>query len=116
MNHVNVTDWQLILSDVMIQPFNISTDGSYGAIEDCTADSKDDWLVPGKFNYKFKYSEYHVIWIDGILLIFQLLLDQFSVDLSLLLSLLTLLDAENIQTTMKVQTENQWDKTEFFFT
>jgi len=46
VNHVNVTDWQLILSDVMIQPFNISTDGSYGAIEDCTADSKDDWLVP----------------------------------------------------------------------
>ena len=39
----------------MIQPFNISADGSYGAIEDCTADSKDDWLVPGEFNYKFKY-------------------------------------------------------------
>ena len=58
VNHVNVTDWQLILSDVMIQPFNISTDGSYGAIEDCTADSKDDWLVPGKFNYKFKYVWY----------------------------------------------------------
>lgn len=52
VNHVNVTDWQLILSDVMIQPFNISADGSYGAIEDCTADSKDDWLVPGKFNFK----------------------------------------------------------------
>ena len=43
-----MTDWQLTLSDVMLQPFNISTDGTYGAIEDCSADMSDDWLVPGK--------------------------------------------------------------------
>jgi len=44
---VNVTNiWNLTLSEVRLQPFNISTDGTYGAINDCSADIKDDWLVP----------------------------------------------------------------------
>ena len=47
-DYVNVTDWQLTLSDVKLQPFNITSDGMYGTIEDCSADTKDDWLVPGK--------------------------------------------------------------------
>merc|ERR1711892_78621 len=45
-DYVNVTDWQLTLSDVKLQPFNITSDGMYGTIEDCSADTKDDWLVP----------------------------------------------------------------------
>jgi len=41
----NFTNWQLTLTDVKLQPFNI-TDGDYGAIEDCAGDVKDDWLIP----------------------------------------------------------------------
>ena len=44
---VNVTNWNLTLSDVKLQPFNITSDGMYGTIEDCSYDTKDDWLVPG---------------------------------------------------------------------
>ena len=42
--------WNLTLSEVKLQPFNVSSDGTYGAINDCSADIKDDWLVPGKFS------------------------------------------------------------------
>jgi len=44
--YANVTNWQLTLSDVKLQPFNMTSDGIYGTIEDCSEDTKDDWLVP----------------------------------------------------------------------
>lgn len=39
------TSWYIEISDVTIQPFNLTNEG-YGTIEDCTEDVKDDWLVP----------------------------------------------------------------------
>ena len=45
--YANITNWQLTLTDVKLQPFNMTSDGTYGTIEDCKEDTKDDWLVPG---------------------------------------------------------------------
>jgi hypothetical protein len=39
------TTWYIEISDVTLQPFNL-TNEDFGALEDCTEDVKDDWLVP----------------------------------------------------------------------